>query len=76
MKRLKLWKKFKIFFLNEQKLIFKCPDKSTTGYEMLDFKSDIKIYNGLDISANWTLNFAKVCLGVSTYNVQLPDIYV
>ena len=30
----------------------------------------------MDISANQTLNIAKVCLEVSTYDVQLPDIYV
>ena len=30
----------------------------------------------MDISANSTLNVAKVCLGFATYNVQLPDIYV
>ena len=32
----------------------------------------------MDISANYsyTLNVAKVCLVCSTYDVQLPDIYV
>ena len=30
----------------------------------------------MDISAISTLNIAKVCLGFSTYDVQLPDIYV
>ena len=30
----------------------------------------------MDISANQTLNIAKVCLGYSPYDVQLPDIYV
>ena len=30
----------------------------------------------MDLSANQTLNIAKVCLGVSPYDFQLPDIYV
>ena len=28
----------------------------------------------MDISANKTLNIAKVCLGFAMYDVQLPDI--
>ena len=28
----------------------------------------------MDISANWTLNIAKVCLEFAIYDVQLPDI--
>ena len=28
----------------------------------------------MDISANQTLNIAKGCLGVATYDVQLPNI--
>ena len=30
----------------------------------------------MNLSANETLNIAKVFLGVSIYDVQLPDIYV
>ena len=30
----------------------------------------------MDISANSTLNVAKVGLGFATYDVQLPDVYV
>ena len=30
----------------------------------------------MEISARLTLNIAKVCLGFSIYDVQLPDIYV
>ena len=30
----------------------------------------------MDISANQTLNIAKVCLRFATYDVQLPDIYL
>ena len=30
----------------------------------------------MDISANLTLNIAKVCLGFATYDVQLPENYL
>ena len=43
---------------------------------MLDFKSCIKNKLVMDILANKTLNFAKVCLGVSLYDVQLQAIYM
>ena len=52
----------------------KWADKSTTSYDMLDFKSDIKICNGH--IGQLTLLIAKVCLGFATYNIQLPDIYL
>ena len=46
------------------------PDKSTTSYALLDFERKFT----RKISANWTSYIAKVCLGCSTYDVQLPDI--
>ena len=43
---------------------------------MLDFKTYTYKKFVMDISANYTLNIAKVCLGFVTYDVQLPDIYL
>ena len=55
--------------------LIKWPDKSTTSYYLLHFVSEIKKFV-MDISANSTFNFAKVCLGFATYDVILPDIYL
>ena len=45
---------------------------------MLSFVTFLKLNKKfvMDISANLTLNVAKVCLGFATYDVQLPDIYL
>ena len=45
----------------------KWPDKSTTSYDLLHFKQKKPV---MDISANSTLNVAKVCLGFAIYDVQ------
>ena len=42
------------------KVVQKWPDKSTTGYDRLDFKLYKKFV--LHISANQTSNIAKVCI--------------
>ena len=44
----------------------KWPDKSITSYDLLHFK-DKKFV--MDISANSTLNIAKVCVGFATYDI-------
>ena len=54
---------------------------------IFDFKKSVrpvrfvrfqKLYKKIvmDVSANKTINIAKVCLGFPTYDVQLPDIYL
>ena len=46
---------------------------SSTSYAMLDFISGKKF--AMDISNNWVILIAKVCLGFAIYDVHLPDIY-
>ena len=47
---------------------------SSTSYAMLDFISGKKF--AMDISNNWVILIAKVCLGFAIYDVHLPDISI
>ena len=44
---------------------------SSTSYAMLDFISGKKF--AMDISNNWVILIAKVCLGFAIYDVHLPE---